>query len=406
MNKLIAILILFAICSGQTLAQSRTGIGTTTPIGKLHISGVNGEPALVVESNFTPPQVYNQPLLKLRQNGADVLWLNADVNTNILMGLSTGSSLLPTAQSNMFLGHLSGNKNTDGGLNIGLGQGSIANSTSGDNNIAIGFYSLSGGTSSFNNVAVGNYAMSASGGSDNVSVGFSARRLGTGSYNTAVGTNALYNTTDAQYNTALGYRAGTSYNNGFNNVFVGANTDVTAAGRFNVIAIGQATVVNANSTARFGNSATTSYGGYAGWTNISDGRFKRNIREDVPGLSFITQLKPVTYNIAAAELDAFLHPHNKNEMDAAAKAFYAKALQEKENIKYSGFIAQDVEASAKALGFDFSGVDKPKTADDTYGLRYAEFVVPLVKAVQEQQEMIRQLQKEIEELKITMKDKR
>ncbi|MCR9287909.1 MAG: hypothetical protein NXI23_11030, partial [Bacteroidetes bacterium] len=34
------------------------------------------------------------------------------------------------------------------------------------------------------------------------------------------------------------------------------------------------------------------------------------------------------------------------------------------------------------------GVDKPKNETSHYGLRYATFVVPLVKAVQEQQEII------------------
>ena len=29
------------------------------------------------------------------------------------------------------------------------------------------------------------------------------------------------------------------------------------------------------------------------------------------------------------------------------------------------------------IGFDFSGVDKPKNEEDYYGLRYSEFVVPL-----------------------------
>ena len=45
------------------------------------------------------------------------------------------------------------------------------------------------------------------------------------------------------------------------------------------------------------------------------------------------------------------------------------------------------------------GVDPAQNENDHYGLRYAEFVVPLVKAVQEQQVMIEELKKEIEELK-------
>ena len=68
-------------------------------------------------------------------------------------------------------------------------------------------------------------------------------------------------------------------------------------------------------------------------------------------------------------------------------------------MKRTGFIAQEVAEAAKASGFDFSGVDQPKNADDYYGLRYAEFVVPLVKAVQEQQKMIEAQNEEIQMLK-------
>ena len=54
---------------------------------------------------------------------------------------------------------------------------------------------------------------------------------------------------------------------------------------------------------------------------------------------------------------------------------------------YTGFIAQDVEKAAKELNYDFSGVDAAKNSKDLYGLRYSEFVVPLVKAVQELSKM-------------------
>jgi hypothetical protein len=71
------------------------------------------------------------------------------------------------------------------------------------------------------------------------------------------------------------------------------------------------------------------------------------------------------------------------------------AVQFQEGEKYtaviSGFIAQEVEDAAKKIGYEFSGVDAPKNESDYYGLRYAEFVVPLVKAVQEQQKIIEDL---------------
>jgi len=49
----------------------------------------------------------------------------------------------------------------------------------------------------------------------------------------------------------------------------------------------------------------------------------------------------------------------------------------------SGFIAQEVEQTIQYIGYDFSGVETPKK-NDYYGLRYAEFVVHLVKGMQEQ----------------------
>ena len=93
----------------------------------------------------------------------------------------------------------------------------------------------------------------------------------------------------------------------------------------------------------------------------------------VSGIDFIMKLRPVTYQF--------------------------NLPVENDQTIYSGFIAQEVEKAAAAAGFPFSGVDKPKNASDPYGLRYSDFVVPLVKAIQEQQKMIEQLQKEIGNLK-------
>jgi predicted RNase H-like nuclease (RuvC/YqgF family) len=51
------------------------------------------------------------------------------------------------------------------------------------------------------------------------------------------------------------------------------------------------------------------------------------------------------------------------------------------------------------LNYEFSGVDIPDNDKDLYTLRYSEFVVPLVKAVQEQQDEIRALKSENNQLK-------
>ena len=86
-------------------------------------------------------------------------------------------------------------------------------------------------------------------------------------------------------------------------------------------------------------------------------------------------LRPVTYNL---DMDAIANFHETPD---------SLRLEESErkagDILQTGFIAQEVELAAKKLGYDFSGVDAPKNDKDNYGLRYSEFVVPLVKAMQE-----------------------
>jgi hypothetical protein len=51
-----------------------------------------------------------------------------------------------------------------------------------------------------------------------------------------------------------------------------------------------------------------------------------------------------------------------------------------------GFIAQDVEKTITQTGFTaFDALHAPTSEKDNYSLGYEEFVVPLVKAMQEQQ---------------------
>ena len=306
--------------------------------------------------------------------------------------------------------------NTGGSYNTGNGYEALYSNTNGDDNVAIGYAALSSNQTGYNNTANGASALTSNiSGAQNTAIGYQALLENNESFNTGIGTHALYQTTASQFNTAIGYAAGDSYNNGYNNVFCGANTDVNGTGYYNVIAIGQGTICTGSSQVTMGNGATGSYRAYANWSNISDGRFKKNIKENVPGLVFINKLQPITYTLDATGIDNFLHadqPQDK-QISGQAKALMSKALAEKEKVTYTGFIAQDVEKAAKSLNYDFSGVDAAKNDKDLYGLRYAEFVVPLVKAVQELSKMndakdsaiqqqnikIDNLQQQIDELK-------
>src|SRR4029078_1202633 len=126
----------------------------------------------------------------------------------------------------------------------------------------------------------------------------------------------------------------------------------------------------------------------------SDGRFKFNVQEDVKGLDFIMQLRPVTYQFDVKRFDDQWNNKSTASVDNIVSASYNEAT----SIRRTGFIAQEVEKAADASGYNFSGIIKPKTENDHYSLSYESFVVPLVKAVQEQQVLIEKLTKKIEKL--------
>ncbi len=137
---------------------------------------------------------------------------------------------------------------------------------------------------------------------------------------------------------------------------------------------------------RLGNEDVTSIGGYVGWSNLSDGRFKTEIKSSVPGLSFIMKLRPVMYRLDVDKLNKFLNLPQEMQ----TKGVDSRAGQ----MVRTGFIAQEVEEAAREEGYDFSGIDPPKNDHDFYNLRYAEFVVPLVQAIQEQQAEIEALKEQ------------
>lgn len=95
--------------------------------------------------------------------------------------------------------------------------------------------------------------------------------------------------------------------------------------------------------------------------------------------------------------------NNGQAADTMFKGMELTAISKKESIVTSGFSAQQVEIVSEAIGYDFTGVEKPQTDKDHYSLSYFSFVVPLVRAVQEQQAIIEKLQAEINVLKLKVK---
>lgn len=148
-------------------------------------------------------------------------------------------------------------------------------------------------------------------------------------------------------------------------IAIGAGSNVSGT---NSLAIGFGATVSSDNQVFMGNASTTSIGGSVNWTATSDQNMKKDIQENIPGLDFINALRPVSYHYDTQLLKA---------------QFGGTDSQGKDEIRYSGFLAQEVEEAAKLIGYEFSGVDTPQNENGVYGLRYAEFVVPLVQAVKE-----------------------
>ena len=77
-----------------------------------------------------------------------------------------------------------------------------------------------------------------------------------------------------------------------------------------------------------------------------------------------------------------------------------KLLAEESKSRSAGFIAQEVEQVIQQTGFtSFDAVHAPTNDKDTYSMGYAEFVVPLVKAVQELNTKVELIESENRKLK-------
>lgn len=302
--------------------------------------------------------------------------------------------------------------------NTATGSLALNSITNGDANTATGYQGLYSNTGYWNNTAHGAWALVyCNGGEYNTALGSNAMFYTySGSYNTALGYKSLFNNSTGNYNTVSGRYAG--YNNNANNntgigetslyttssgaenaaigdgagwinatgnynTYIGYNTDntVTNTNYDNTTVISARTYISgANNKILAGNlNYAFTIGGTVAWTNFSDRRIKKQVMENIPGLSFIKELQPVTYQFDSVAYKTLVSCGGKDDSLSARTSLheiFPDALQ-------TGFIAQNVEAVSKKIGYVFSGVEVPTDPKGIYGLRYEEFVVPLVKALQE-----------------------
>jgi hypothetical protein len=260
---------------------------------------------------------------------------------NLVAGNPIGT--VTSGTDNAFYGSSAGSANTSGSYNVFMGTQAGQNTTTGGLNTLIGWLAGSANaTATFNG---------------NTFIGAQAGQASTGGPNTFIGEKSGQANTSGTQSLFAGNRAGITNTTGGQHTILGYFADVSSTNLQNATAIGYNTVVNASNKVRIGNATVSVIEGQVAFTAASDKRLKQDIQDIDTGLDFILKLKPVSYQM-------------KNLAD---------------NRLNWGFIAQDIE---KLVGEENAILTIGGDEDRTLGLRYTDFVAPLVKAVQEQQQEI------------------
>lgn len=417
MKKNLIYILLWFVCTSYTLngfAQSgnlKLGVSALSHNTTGSYNTAIGYYALRDNTTGSYNQAFGYKALLVNKGGSyntatgfQSLYTNSSGYSNTANGYQ---SLHNTSSSyeNTATGYQSMYSTTGGGYNSAYGSRALYTNAGGSFNTAQGFKSLYYNTTGYSNTANGTYSSYYNkDGYANTTSGHSALYNNISGYkNTANGYYSLYYNINGNGNTATGYQCLYSNNSGSFNTGIGYLANISSDSVVsNATAIGYNAIVDASNKVRIGNTSVTSIGGHVGWTTFSDGRYKRDIKENVPGLIFINNLRPVSYTVNVSGLNGYFNKRSKQllEEDKTISEEVIKAEDAAGKVAHNGFIAQEVEEAAKKLNFEFSGIDKPQNKDGLYGLRYDEFVVPLVKAVQELSKQNTELLKRLEKLEI------
>jgi len=150
-----------------------------------------------------------------------------------------------------------------------------------------------------------------------------------------------------------------------------------------------------------------------GTIQTSDANTKDNVEDSDLGLDFIKALKPVKYKwkdyIQTIEEEQPKTDKDGNviQHDGISETeIVEKQIERTFTRPHYGLIAQDIEQLMVDKGInDFAGFIKSERDDKSvsYGLRYHEFIAPIIKAIQEQQLQIDDLIKRVEKLESIIK---
>jgi len=201
----------------------------------------------------------------------------------------------------------------------------------------------------------------------------------TDSYNVGVGYNSGANVTTGVKNTLIGGLAGDAIVDAQLAIVVGYNSDTNATGTGNQIVIGNNLTGAGANNVKLGTSGGTATLGLDGsdtsWAAASDERLKKDVTTSTAGLSFIKDLRPITYKWKAK--DAVANTLPQFNADSSDPVYGSGKTQH-------GFIAQEVKAAIDSHSEIKSGFSMwAEDPDGTQQVAPSALVPILVKALQE-----------------------
>ena len=381
---------------GQVLTSTGSGVAWEAASGGIASLAADSSPQLggILDTQGNDINA-SSGNLTLTRGGVDQIEINADgieikkrLLFNLSPGFGTGSmnsrSIIvgspETAEdfdhdqaNNVVIGHYAAQHIQEADYNVLIGDGVAKgdNNHSGgevDESVVIGYGAMSGYGSGSGLGCTGN----------NV-IGYGAlKQITTGDYNIALGHQAGQSIRAGYYNVCIGGReTGNTLQSGNDNIVLGFKADVATESQQHAIVMGNNTTAAGNNTFTFGNSSTDSSVAF-GATSItapSDERYKEEISDATAGLSFIKDLRPVTFKW-------------KKEKDIPdTQKAYVEASETRVVNDYTnhGFIAQEVKATIDAHpeiknGFDMWVEDE---ADGRQRLGPSALIPMLVKSIQE-----------------------
>jgi len=319
---------------------------------------------------------------------------------------------------------------------VAIGAAALIKNTTGDYNTACGYDALGENVTGDSNTAVGYYALKESTGTECTAVGTQAgQNITSGNGNTVMGRKALYTCTTGNLNTALGEGSAYSLTTGYKNVYAGNQAGYNITTAVQSVAVGyqalfNCTTSNSNTAIGFyalvlatGNNNTaigeqagaaiTSGAGnccvgldagrsnspsgeittgsnnmvlgsntisnlYCADTSISssDARDKTDVENFTHGLSWIKELRPVTYR------------WDRRTWYSDDKSVKPDGSKKRDRI-HIGFLAQEAIEVEKKHGYagkkdDMLIVNQDEDEKDpSYGMKYERLVPVLVNAIKE-----------------------